>query len=158
MASTRRINDEDSTRLDLERATNTGRYMLNCPGNGIAPNYIDDPHIRLQKWGANNAANIIDINNDLRGLNRPFNRDSDLSNTYDRQSVVPEFNKYESISSITDEPRTTAPAWELRDLERVNTTFLHLNPQINVEVPFQNNISTRITEKDGFCEVNSGRQ
>jgi hypothetical protein len=155
MSSTRKINDEENTKLNLQRDTNIGRYMLNCPGNGLSPNYIDDPHIRLQKWGANNVSNMIDINNDLRGLNRPLNRETDLNNTYNKQSTIPDFNNYASINSITDESRSIAPAWELRDLERKNTTYLHLNPQERTEVPFVNNVSTRIIEKDNFSNFSN---
>ena len=42
------------------------------------------------------------------------------------------------------------PAWTARDLEQTNWSILPLNPQENVCFPFENNLSTRILEKDYF--------
>jgi hypothetical protein len=42
------------------------------------------------------------------------------------------------------------PAWTARDLEQVDWYILPLNPQENTCMPFQNNLSTRILEKDNF--------
>jgi hypothetical protein len=47
-----------------------------------------------------------------------------------------------------EQPRATDPAWTARDLEQSHFSYLHLNPQENVCIPFQNNLSTRILEKD----------
>ena len=51
---------------------------------------------------------------------------------------------------FTEESRTIAPAWMVRDKEQVDWYYPPLNPQENVCLPFQNNISTRILEKDYF--------
>jgi len=40
------------------------------------------------------------------------------------------------------------PAWTARDLEQVDWYILPLNPQENTCFPFQNNLNTRILEKD----------
>ena len=37
-----------------------------------------------------------------------------------------------------------------RDLEQPNWDYLHLNPQENTCMSFQNNLSTRILEKDNY--------
>jgi hypothetical protein len=55
------------------------------------------------------------------------------------------------------------PAWTARDLEQVDWYTLPLNPQENTCMPFQNNISTRIVEKDYFvekvfCPMETGKQ
>jgi hypothetical protein len=47
-----------------------------------------------------------------------------------------------------EQPRATDPAWTARDLEQSHFYYLPLNPQENVCIPFQNNLSTRILEKD----------
>ena len=44
------------------------------------------------------------------------------------------------------------PAWTARDLEQVDWYYLPLNPQENTCLPFQNNLSTRILEKDYYVE------
>lgn len=46
--------------------------------------------------------------------------------------------------------RVTHPAWTYRDLEQTNWYYPQLNPQENVCFPFQNNLSTRILEKNNY--------
>jgi hypothetical protein len=52
----------------------------------------------------------------------------------------------------TEESRAIMPAWTARDLEQVNWYYLPLNPQENTCMPFLNNLSTRILEKDYYVE------
>jgi hypothetical protein len=49
-----------------------------------------------------------------------------------------------------EQPRATHPAWTARDLEQSHFSYLPMNPQEHVCRPFQNNLSTRILEKDYF--------
>jgi hypothetical protein len=75
---------------------------------------------------------------------------------YKRQRVSYPVN----TSLYTEESRTIMPAWTARDLEQVDWYHLPLNPQENTCLPFQNNLSTRILEKDYFvskipCENNN---
>jgi len=51
MAFTRFSNDIALQQKRLEESTFTGIYHLNTPGNGLDNPYINDVHIRLQKWG-----------------------------------------------------------------------------------------------------------
>jgi hypothetical protein len=51
---------------------------------------------------------------------------------------------------LTDQPRATHPAWEVRDLEQTNWSILPLNPQENTCMTFENNVSTRLLERDNF--------
>ena len=53
MAFTRFNDDPCRIMKQLQESTDQGRYILNVPGNGDKPCYIDDPYIRLQGWGAN---------------------------------------------------------------------------------------------------------
>jgi hypothetical protein len=60
---------------------------------------------------------------------------------------------------MTDQSRATNPAWWYRDLEQVDWYYPPLNPQENTCMPFLNNLSTRILEKDYFvpkreCPIN----
>ena len=42
------------------------------------------------------------------------------------------------------------PAWTARDLEQNNFQILPLDPQENTCIPFQNNLNTRLIERDNF--------
>jgi hypothetical protein len=68
--------------------------------------------------------------------------------------------KYPSCNNLfTEESRSIAPAWMIRDYEQVDWYYPPLNPQENTCYPFETNLSTRILEKDYFtpkrdCVVN----
>ena len=156
MANTRINYDECRTKKMLQQATDPGRYILNVPGNGSRPCYMEDPQIRIQKWGANLRTNSINLESELIGLganqgssnNRFLSRDCLVKDQY---NVNSEPIEYPSCSNLyTEESRTIMPAWTARDLEQVDWYTLPLNPQENTCLPFQNNVSTRILEKDYF--------
>ena len=48
MAFTRFNYDECRTKKKLQQQTGPSRYILNVPGNGSKPCFMDDPQIRLQ--------------------------------------------------------------------------------------------------------------
>ena len=79
MAFTRFNYDECRTTKILQESTGPGRYMLNTPGSGCNPCFMSDPHIRMQKWGANlmgvKGGHPIDIDSDLIGITRKLTRD-----------------------------------------------------------------------------------
>lgn len=144
--------DIAKTRCDLNACNNQLGYMLNVPGNGVHPDYFVDPQIRLQKFGANLSANVVDINSKLLGIDRQLDRDHYVPNTRD-----PYFNPvykrfvYPTVDyAITDQPRTINPAWELRGLERTNWDYPLINHQQHTEMMFANNINSRQQEKDEF--------
>jgi hypothetical protein len=150
MAFTR--DNTDRMQMNVDQAYNSANYMLNVPGIGDRPDFIVDPQIRLQQFGANISANVVDINSSLLGVNRQLDRDQSVKNTRD-----PNFNdtykKYTFPSiktAITDQPRAINPAWQVRDLEQNNWAYLHSNPQQNTEATFANNISSRMVEKDEY--------
>ena len=82
MAFTRFNNDPSRIQKYLEESTNVGKYFLNVPGNGTNPSFINDPHIRMQKWGGNLSKNIVNIESDLRCSTRQLNRDNIENNNY----------------------------------------------------------------------------
>mgnify|MGYP005660732585 FL=1 len=53
MAFTRFHDDPCRIKKQLQESTDIGRWILNVPGQGSKPDYMNDPHIRLQKWGGN---------------------------------------------------------------------------------------------------------
>ena len=82
MASTRFYYDPCRTKKQLQQATDPGRWILNVPGNGSHPCYIEDPQIIVQKWGANLRSNTINLESDLLGVNRIANKDCLGVNNY----------------------------------------------------------------------------
>ncbi len=152
MANTRFFYDPCRTIKHLQQATGPGRYILDVPGNGLNPYYIEDPQIRIQKWGANLRTNTINLESDLLGVNRrAARRDCIQQDNYKSYNVQSQSISYPSYTKeITEQPRTIMPAWTARDLEQVDWYYPQLNPQENVCIPFQNNLSTRILEKDYF--------
>ena len=148
MACTRLNNDKDKIQMDYKQDYETTNYVLNVPGNGLRPSYIADPHIRLQKFGANISANITDVNSNLVGLGRVIGRDCTQrlynNNDYSRNSFPV------MAEAITHQPRAENPAWELRGYENDHWDFLFSNPQTHTESPFDNNVSSRILEKDNY--------
>ena len=128
---------------------------MNTPGQGLDLPYIEDPHIRLQKWGANirqlqGDLSIIDLASDLDGRTR-----GDLIRNGCKSKIEPKvkaentrLRSYRTKRNITDETRASHPSWMYRDLEQTRWEYPLLDPQENVCKHFENNISTRILEKD----------
>jgi hypothetical protein len=150
MSFTRFHDDPCRVEKQLQESTGPGRYLLNTPGNGDKPCFMEDPFIRLQKWGANLRTHPICIGSDLRGLTRPLTLDCTEENNYATHAVQSAAVTYPTCLPTTDQTRATNPAWTARDLEQVDWWTLPLDPQENVCIPFHNNLSTRILEKDYF--------
>ena len=154
MAFTRFNYDNLRTEKLLQESTDPGRYMLNVPGNGNKPCFFEDPHIRLQKWGANvpDVANGIpvDISSDLDGRTRRLTKYCTASQYPNTGVVKTTPIIYPTCKAFTDETRASHPAWMYRDLEQTRWEYPLLNPQENVCYPFHNNVSTRILEKDNY--------
>ncbi len=133
---------------------------MNVPGNGANPCYMEDPQIIIQKWGGNLRTNTINLESDLRGVNRQIGKDCLGKDNYKSYNVPNEAIQYPTCNNLfTEQSRATNPAWWYRDLEQVDWQYPPLNPQVNVCMPFQNNLSTRVLEKDYYtpkrdCVVN----
>jgi hypothetical protein len=143
MAFTRFKDDPDRVNKYLEESTSVGKYHLNTPGNGLNLPYINDSHIILQKWGANLQTNSLLVENELRNLNRPLARDL---NKY--QSVNSQMNNFQVTNFNIDESRASLPAWTFRDKDVQRFDF-PLKPTV-IHIPFQNNLQSRILEKDYY--------
>ena len=151
MANTRFKYDDCRTKKALQQATDPGRWILNVPGNGSNPCYMEDPQIIIQKWGGNLRTNTINLDSDLRGVNRQIGRDCLGKDEYTSYNVPNQAIKYPTCNNLfTEQSRATNPAWWYRDLEQVDWQYPPLNPQANTCMPFQSNLSTRILEKDYF--------
>ena len=135
---------------DLQISTFTGRYHLNVPGPGDNVIYESDPHIRLQKWGANYHTNTVNVESDLKGMTRSLNRDCAKTDNY-LENRVKSVQVPSGVSNpYTEQSRAIMPAWTARDLEQPHWSILPLNPQEHTCIPFHNNLSTRILEKDYY--------
>lgn len=149
MSFTRFHDDEARILKQLQQSVDIGRYQLNTPGNGTNVPFIEDPHIRLQYWGANLMKNTTDLESELRCITRKLNH---YDNIHYKKNKEQNTNNYPSISEIVDESRATHPAWIYRDLEQ--TRCWEENSSNNVhhiqELPFSNNMNTRILQKDDF--------
>jgi|TARA_Y100000992_G_scaffold269932_1_gene209955 hypothetical protein len=135
---------------DMQISTEPGRYQIAVPGPGNNVSFQEDPFLRLQKYGANLRTNTINLESELMGLTRSLNRDSVHLNTYNKNNIRNSKINYPSSSPFTEQSRATHPAWMYIDLEQTNWGILPLNPQENTCIPFQNNLSTRILEKDHY--------
>jgi hypothetical protein len=151
MANTRFFYDKCRTIKSLQQSTGPGRWIMDVPGNGSHPCYIEDPQIIIQKWGANLRTNTINLESDLLGVNRNLNRDCLGKDSYQSYNVKNEPISYPVCNNLfTEQSRAIMPAWTARDLEQVDWYYPQLNPQENTCFPFENNLSTRILEKDYF--------
>ena len=151
MANTRFKYDDCRTKKALQQSPDPGRWILNVPGNGANPCYMEDPQIIIQKWGGNLRTNTINLEGDLRGVNRHLSRDCLGKDEYTKYNVPNQAIKYPTCNNLfTEQSRATNPAWWYRDLEQVDWQYPPLNPQANTCMPFQANLNTRILEKDYF--------
>ena len=145
MAFTRFHDDPARIEKSLLESTFSGIYHLNTPSNGCHMPFIADPHVRMQKWGANLQTNSLKIENELRGMNRNLSRDSVAYRQPPTQSKTYPVQKFG-----TDETRTSNPAWLYRDKPQAQYAILPLDPQANVFIPFNNNTPSRMLEKDYY--------
>ena len=147
MAFTRFSSDKDVIEKKLCESTFSGIYQLNTPGNGVNMPYIDDTHIRLQKWGANLQSRSFNVENELRGTTRKLKSDYQL---YNKSPIDSNKKQYSDKTFYVDESRASCPAWLFRDLTQHRPQLLDKNPQYNVFLSFENNQATRILEKDYY--------
>jgi len=151
MAFTRFNYDDCRTIKHLQQATDPGKWILNVPGNGSNPYFFEDPYIIPQKWGANLRTNAINIESSLKGINHPKHRDCLEIDNYKKYNVSSQPITYPTYkNSFTEQSRTTNPAWWYKDLEQVDWYYPPINPQLNTCLSFENNLSTRILEKDYY--------
>ena len=152
MAFTRFKYDDSRTMKELQQSTDPGRWTLNVPGNGTKPHYMEDPNIRIQKWGGNLMTNHVDIENTLWGITMNNNRDYLDQSQYKKYVKPSEKIYYPKNSDLyVDQSRSTDPAWEYRNMEINNW----LEPLPYVEpvqmIPHQSHqINSRNLEKDAY--------
>ena len=119
MAFTRFNYDDARTKKKLQEATDSGRYILNVPGNGSKPTFLDDTFIIVQKRGANLRELInggpIDIDSDLSGRTRQLTKycsTKKFSNNGVPYSVEKSYPQNKKC--MTQQSRSSHPAWMYR--------------------------------------------
>lgn len=162
MAFTRFHDDPARIRKQVEESSFTGKYNLNVPGPGNYVPFFEDPHYRLQKFGSNIMTNTVNLESDLLGLTRKANHNGLDSREYKNYSVSSHTVSFPTKQPIVEESRASHPAWMYKDLEQNNWSFPQLNPQhalgtfgqgsFGLQKQFNENVSTRILEKDYFVE------
>lgn len=139
-------------------STEPGRYMLDTPGNGTKPYYMEDPQIIPQKWAGNLWTHSVDIQSSMLGLDKTMNRDclittGSLCGRTPKPEIIAHPIEYPiSRALTTDQSRATNPAWMLREEDQSYRIPLMFNAQSNDRIfqTFQYDSSTRIAVKDQF--------
>lgn len=147
MALTRFNDDDARIGKRLEESLSPGLYQLNTPGPGINTPFMEDVHIRLQKWGANLRNNTLELENDFRNMNNRLSKN--MKNYKDLEAVTYE-NSFPDEKGFVDESRATLPAWTFRGMETNRWSYSFHNTQDHVEKPFEVNVQSRIAGKDSF--------
>jgi hypothetical protein len=149
MANTRFNYDDCRTIKQLQQSTDPSRYILDTPGPGSRPSFMLDPQIIPQKWAGNLYTNSTQLESELLGVNRILTS-CDLPKKQPSTITSHPIQYPENKDEVTESSRLVLPAFLFRSLPQNMPQFLPLNPQENVCIPFENNLSTRILEKDYF--------
>jgi hypothetical protein len=155
MANTRYNYDDLRTKKILQESTGPGRYHLNVPGPFKTTCYMDDPQVRLQKFGGNNRSvsngHPIDIDSDLKGYTRPLQKYCSQYQFPNKGVAVSKSIRYNNCNApITDQSRATHPARNYRAMANTPHDVPLLNHQENTCFHFQNNLNTRLLERDNY--------
>jgi hypothetical protein len=152
MALTSIRNEPCRIQKELQQMTDIGRYQIATPGPGANVGFAEDPHIRLQKWGANLRTNTINTESDLMGLTRSLTRDCVPLNNYSELRVPNERLNYGTIEATTEETRSLFPAWTLLDQSNTRWETLPHNPQQHVvrSPALYGGKSSRIEQKNQY--------
>lgn len=155
MAFTRFHDDPARIEKRLQQMTDPGRWVIDVPGNGTKPQFMLDPHIIPQKWGANLWSNFTDVQSSLLGMNKRLNRDCIDQNIYKRENILAHPIDYPVCDEFitTEQSRAIMPAWTARDLPQNHAYILDKNPQEHTEIPYNSYVNTRLAEKDNFNRV-----
>jgi hypothetical protein len=150
MSFTRFRDDDVRVEEQLHKSTYLGKYQLNKPGPGSDIPFMNDPQIRLEKFGANLRTNKINLESDLLGLTRKLNRDLTDENDYKKKEIPSNSVSFSRKDPFILESRASHPAWIYKDLEQSRWELPLINPQANIEQPFHFNVNSRILSKDNF--------
>ncbi len=149
----RRRYDGCKTNDDLRVTSGPGRYQLDEPNKYCDACFAPEPTIRQQKWGASMNSKYIktDVESDLFNINRPTTKTvcnqynpekNDVNNS--GKEVTKECSFPQTFTRLVDPPCT------LRSSGWNRWEWLCDNPQELVMIPFANQVTTRLQQKDQF--------
>jgi hypothetical protein len=152
MSFTRIRDDRIRMQKQNEQSVYAGNFHLATPGPGVNLPFMEDPHIRVQQWGANLMTDSTNLESELRGLGRNLSHDPKpyLESTISNSTAV----SYPSAPEFVDQTRASHPAWMCRvhASNRWETPFI--NPTAitihDIDRNFNHNVSSRILEKDYY--------
>ena len=131
--------DKKRLQKEMEISSFGCRYHLDAPGPGVQVGFIENPHIRLQRWAAN-------VYTDQLGLENELTNRYTQQNIHDRKKSYP-IHRYVNPNQaiVTSETRTDLPAWIFRDkdLQREN---ISLHEQHDI-YSYNNTVSSRLLPK-----------
>ena len=135
--------------IKTQQLYDIGNYHLSVPGNGLQPYFMEDPHIRIQKWGGYSSTNMIDIDSSLRGIDKQLKCDVVQKSNLQTSPIY-----YPSTSLLyTENSRLISPAWNLKGVENVSSDYLHYDPRIKSSIPFVHNLSSRDMQKNSYHPI-----
>ena len=138
MAFTRFHDDPCRIMKRLQESTDAALYAYNVPGPGNSLPFVEDPHVRLQLWGANRDTDVVRLESSLRGLGKP------LSRVMASSTLHPSTPSFPSLAAeITSAPRADAPAWQLRGRTTPWVAVLPPPAILTDPVPDETRIATR---------------
>lgn len=165
--------DSGAYKQDLHQSTGPGQYVLRSL-RLCKPCYPSAPSIRLQKHGASMDAtkSLVDVGSELLGLRHPNSKDpsknyrpvcpnrvsssgliTNCNKTLFKMGsnspcVEPQMRHFEDCQLRTEDTRTSHPPCTLRGTGYDRWDWTCLDPQANIEIPFDWNISNRIVVRD----------
>lgn len=122
----------------LQQSTDAALYHYNVPGPGNVLPFIEDPHVRLQLWGANRDANAVHLETLLRGLGAPLSRTRAAVTPHPSPVAFPT-----TTTEITSAPRADAPAWQVRGTPTPWVEVLPPPALLVDPIPLETRIATR---------------
>lgn len=152
MSFTRIRDDRIRMEKQYEQSASVGNYHISAPGPGVDLPFMEDPHVRMQNWGANLMTDSTNLESELRGLGRVLTR---APETYQQSTISkPTAISYPSAGEFVDQTRASHPAWMCRTYENDRWEIPLINPVAitgaDIDRNFNYNVSSRILEKDFF--------
>jgi len=144
MAFTRYHDDPLRIMKQLQESTDQGLYGMNVPGNGTNLPFLNDPQVRLQKWGANRHNRFVQIESELWGMQHTLTRD--CTESIDVKAYPKQYPTEKK--EVTAQSRTLTPAWEVRSVAVPRWEKPFEDPQAHILIPFPYNGNSRQKARD----------
>lgn len=149
-AMTRYRHDLNKMVENNEISTGPGRYVLGVPNRYGNATFVPNPTVLNQKWGAAHdmSSTKTDVESDLWNIGRPgakvaCGQYSPTEGAARRLTAMPETDFAHTYERLVDPPCT------LRGSGWNRWEWLCQNPQENVMMPFEHQVTSRRAAKDG---------